>query len=80
MELVSADSVGLSQDAESAEAARMAREEMRNRLATQRPYNTSGEGDGGKSKTQSDPPGEKERGDKGKDGKGKGKHKQRDKQ
>ena len=39
MELVSADSVGLSQDAESAEAARMAQEEMRNRLATQRPYN-----------------------------------------
>lgn len=77
LELVSADSVGLSQGAEGAEAARLAREEARNRSAVQRPYNMGGK-DGGKTKSKSDPPEGREKGDRG--GKGKGKGKKKDKQ
>ena len=77
LELVSADAVGLSQGAEGAEAARLAREEARNRSAVQRPYNTGGK-DGGKTKSRPDTSEGREKGDKG--GKGKGKGKKKDKQ
>ena len=77
LELVSADSVGLSQGAEGAEAARLAREEARNRSAVQRPYNMGGK-DAGKAKNRPDTPEGREKGDKG--GKGKGKGKKKDKQ
>ena len=76
LELVSADSVGLSQGAEGAEAARLAREEARNRTAVQRPYNAVGK-EGGKAKGRSDPPEGREKGDKGGKGKGKGKKKEK---
>lgn len=77
LELVSADSVGLSQGAEGAEAARLAREEARNRSAVQRPYHAGGK-EGGKSKSRPDLPEGREKGDRG--GKGKGKGKKKDKQ
>lgn len=77
LELVSADAVGLSQGAEGAEAARLAREEARNRTAVQRPYTAVGK-EGGKAKGRSDPPEGREKGEKG--GKGKGKGKKKDKQ
>ena len=76
LELVSADSVGLSQGAEGAEAARLAREEARNRSAVQRPYNMGGK-DGSKSKGRPDPPEGREKGDRGGKGKGKGKKKEK---
>ena len=72
-----ADSVGLSQGVEGTEAARLAREEARNRSAVQRPYNMGGK-DPGKAKSRLDTPEGREKGDKG--GKGKGKGKRTDKQ
>ena len=80
LELVSADATGLSQGPESAEAARNAREELRNRLASQRPYGSTGrergEASSGKGKDRYVPPNEKGKGDKGKKGKGKAKQKE----
>ena len=78
LELVSADQTGLSQGSEGAEAATLAREELKNRLASQRPYGSGsrdkGEG-GGKGKDRYPHAGEKGKGDKGKKEKGKGKKK-----
>eukprot|EP00913_Durusdinium_trenchii_P003130 g2892.t1 len=45
LELVSADSVGLSKGPEGQEAAKLAREELRDRLASQRPYGLDNSGD-----------------------------------
>lgn len=81
MELVSADSAGLSKGPEGQEAAKMAREELRNRLASQRPYG-SGSGSSfrekgagaGKGKDRFPLVGEKGKGEKGKREKGKGKN------
>ena len=82
LELVSADSVGLSKGPEGQEAAKLAREELRDRLASQRPYG-SGSGSGGrdkgegvgKGKDRYTSGGEKGKGEKGKGAKGKGKKK-----
>ena len=80
LELVSADAAGLSQGPESAEAARNAREELRNRLASQRPYGSAGrergEAPSGKGKDRYVPLNEKGKGEKGKKGKGKSKQKE----
>ena len=82
LELVSADSAGLSKGPEGQEAAKLAREELRDRLASQRPYG-SGSGSGGrekgegagKGKDRYPSGGEKGKGEKGKREKGKGKRK-----
>ena len=78
LELVSADTSGLSKGTEGAEAAKLAREELRNRIQAQRPYGSSTreKGDsGGKGKDRYTPAGDKGKGEKGKRGKGKGKKK-----
>ena len=82
LELVSADSVGLSKGPEGQEAAKLAREELRDRLASQRPYGSGsgsagrdkGEG-AGKGKDRYTSGGEKGKGEKGKGAKGKEKKK-----
>ena len=82
LELVSAEAAGLSKGPEGQEAAKLAREELRDRLASQRPYGSSsgsggrekGEG-AGKGKDRYTSGGEKGKGDKGKREKGKGKKK-----
>ena len=80
LELVSADAADLSQGPESAEAARNAREELRNRMASQRPYGSAGRDRGevpsGKGKDRYVPLNEKGKGEKGKKGKGKSKQKE----
>ena len=78
LELVSAESSGLSKGTEGAEAAKLAREELRNRIQAQRPYGSGSreKGDiGGKGKDRHPPVGDKGKGDKGKREKGKGKKK-----
>ena len=82
LELVSADSMGLSKGPEGQEAAKLAREELRDRLASQRPYGSAsgsggrekGEG-AGKGKDRYTSGGDKGKGEKGKREKGKGKKK-----
>ena len=78
LELVSADASGLSKGTEGAEAAKLAREELRNRIQAQRPYGSGGreKGDiGGKGKDRQPPVGDKGKGEKGKRDKGKEKRK-----
>lgn len=74
LELVSADAAGLSQGPESAEA------ELRNRLASQRPYGSAGRDPGeapsGNGKDGYVPLNEKGKSEKGKKGKGKSKQKE----
>ena len=82
LELVSADAAGLSKGPEGQEAAKLAREELRDRLASQQHYGSAsgsggrekGEG-AGKGKDRYTSGGEKGKGEKGKREKGKGKKK-----
>ena len=82
LELVSADAAGLSKGPEGQEAAKLAREELRDRLASQRPYGSASGAGGrekgkgaGKGKDRYTSGGEKGKGEKGKREKGKGKRK-----
>ena len=75
LELVGADQVTMAEAGESYEAAKHAREDLRNKSMGSRPYGTSRKGDNegkarGKAVPSSEPAG-KDRGDKGKKGKGK---------